>query len=216
MSYGRGCSCLSPCSKEDVLGILNGLGLSPRSILDVGCGRGERLAFFGEKFPSARLVGLEPDAENAALSRENCPGAEIAEKSAESYAGASAELTLCECVFSLFPDPEAGAEALCRLTERGGTLLLSDLFIPDGAGESTHLADEGVLRNIYVKSELEGFFVRRGFELLKFYDRSGDMLSMACQMVMGGTFCESVGAESFAFLRRARAGYGVWVMRHGD
>lgn len=210
MSYGRGCGCLSPCSPESMLEILTRQGRTPESIIDAGCGRGERLAFFGAKFPKASLAGIERDHENACTARKNCPGAEIVEADIEKCTGLGAELVLCECVLSLLPDPVQGAERLAAMTGNGGILLLSDLFVPDGE-KSAHLADEGMLRNIYTKSAVEELFISRGLRLINFFDRRSDMVELACRMVMEGSFCKNVSADTFGSLRRAHAGYGVWV-----
>lgn len=39
------------------------MGLAPRSILEIGCSNGWRLASLRERFPEARLVGVEPSSE---------------------------------------------------------------------------------------------------------------------------------------------------------
>lgn len=45
--------------------------LSPRWIVDAGAYAGFTALFFAKKFPGARVIALEPSAENAALLREN-------------------------------------------------------------------------------------------------------------------------------------------------
>lgn len=218
MAYGNGMRSLSPCSAEDTLALLHRHAPDARRIADAGCGRGDTLALLAQKMPSAELFGLEPDAENALAAREKCPGARISELSAEEFAERNENerfsAVLAECVFSLMPEPRRGAASLGKMLAPGGVLLLSDLYLPDGA-QGGRISD-GVIKNVYTKRDIEGFFAEAGLALLAFYDRRSDMLALAGQMIMDGTFCECVDAAAFAALRRLRAGYGVWVFGEAE
>ncbi|HKE01283.1 MAG TPA: methyltransferase domain-containing protein, partial [Planctomycetota bacterium] len=58
--------------------LLDGLHLPPRAtILDPACGTGEFLHEAAKRWPDARLVGWEIDAELAAIARDQVPRAEI-------------------------------------------------------------------------------------------------------------------------------------------
>lgn len=218
MGYGNGMRSLSPCSAEDTLALLRRHAPDAKKILDAGCGRGDTLALLAEKIPDAELSGLEPDAENAFYARESCPGAEILELSAEEFAennkSEKFSAVLAECVFSLMDGPRRGAAALRGLLASGGVLLLSDLYLPDGMPGGQ--VSDGIIKNVYTKRDIEGFFAETGLELLAFYDRRSDMLALAGQMIMDGTFCDCVDAAAFAALRRLRAGYGVWVFGEAE
>ena len=77
MSYGKGMKKLNPCSDSRVLGSLLAACPGLETLLDAGCGRGERLAAAAAVFPRAKRFGIDLDAENAAAARERCRDAEI-------------------------------------------------------------------------------------------------------------------------------------------
>ena len=88
---------LSPCDGAFIAGLIP----EARSVLDVGCGRGDRLKTLSER-GDMRLYGVERDPENAAAARENCPAAEIAEGDAGTleYPSGSfdAKKLVCSCL----------------------------------------------------------------------------------------------------------------------
>ena len=50
---------------------------SPSSILEIGCGVGSQLCFLRQRYPAARLVGVDRSAEQLATARERTDGAEV-------------------------------------------------------------------------------------------------------------------------------------------
>ena len=83
MAYGANMKKLSPCSDRRVLGALIEACPCPETLLDAGCGRGERLAAAAAALPQTKRFGIDLDAENAAAARcilssflqTACPGA---------------------------------------------------------------------------------------------------------------------------------------------
>lgn len=51
--------------------------LKPRSIIDIGCGNGHTLKFFGDRLPDAELYGVDLSPEAVRLARQNVPDATI-------------------------------------------------------------------------------------------------------------------------------------------
>ena len=207
MAYGEMMRRLSPCGDEYVAGLVGDAG----SVLDVGCGRGDRLKYL-ERTGKKRLCGAEPDPENAALARSNCQAAEIAERSAASlpYPGGSFDAVLCECVLTLLDRPEEALAEMLRVLRPGGRLILSDLYSRAGTAWAE---GDGVIGRMYAREEMERLFACAGFERAGFEDKSGDMFAMAAQMILDGVFCECMSAGTAAALKKAKAGYGVWLLR---
>lgn len=50
---------------------------TPASVLDIGCGEGAFLRFIGERFPSAKCVGIELEPDRARRAMAACPAADI-------------------------------------------------------------------------------------------------------------------------------------------
>ena len=69
MAYGEQMKKLSPCGSELVLSLLLDERPAPGTLLDVGCGRGERLADCAAALPGTRLCGIDSDEANAAAAR---------------------------------------------------------------------------------------------------------------------------------------------------
>ena len=128
MAYGETMRRLSPCGDEYVARLVGDAG----SVLDVGCGRGDRLSYLAQ-MGTKRLCGAEPDPENAALARRNCPAAEITECGAASlpYPTGSFDAVLSECSFYVSGDVHGALREAYRLLKSGGLLLLSDVFTAD-------------------------------------------------------------------------------------
>ncbi len=51
--------------------------LAPKSILDLGCGRGHFIKLLEKRFPFASIAGCDSNREDAAAAREGCPDAKI-------------------------------------------------------------------------------------------------------------------------------------------
>ena len=72
MAYGEGLKRLSPCDDEFICAFV--AEFSPAELLDVGCGRGDRLEALSRRFPEMRLAGVDSDTQLAAMARERVRG----------------------------------------------------------------------------------------------------------------------------------------------
>ena len=220
MAYGDGLTKLSPCGSELVLPMLREAlhGTAPRTILDAGCGRGERLRDCAAMWPDAALFGVDCDEENAAAARGSCPGAAIVtgDVGALPWPGEYFDAALCECTLSLLDAPECCLAALFRVLRPGGALLLGDLCFDGPEPARARIAGEGAVRYLASRAWHEAAAEAAGFQIRQYRDCREEYLTMAAQMIFdGGDCCLAPGV--FAALRRKRAGYGMWVFeRSGD
>ena len=77
MAYGEQMKKLRPCGDRKVLEALASACPDMKTLLDAGCGRGDRLAAIGAAMPEVRRSGVELDPENAAAAGAKCPDTEI-------------------------------------------------------------------------------------------------------------------------------------------
>ncbi len=202
---------LSPCSDELICAEIAALP-DAKSILDVGCGRGERMKALREAFPESEVIGVDVDEDMVELAggignvfhakAENLP-----------FENKSFSLALCECSLSLFDDAEKALEETARVLKDGGILLLTELFAPAIEEDFIPAPDGNAIRRIYSREKIQHLLQNAGFGMLKFSDRSEDLAAMAAQMLFDGSFCNCVGAETALLLRRIKARYGLWIFK---
>ncbi len=216
MAYGETMAKLSPCGDGLICETISEFCPRAGSVLDIGCGRGERLAALEKSFPGWLLAGVDMDGDMVELARGNTKAdIHLASADALPFASGSFGLALCECSLSLFHEPEKSLGEMHRVLAPGGVLLLAELFTKLDCCESS-VGGSGTIGRVYPKSRIEQMLHKAGFFLLYYEDRSGDLLSMAAQMIMDGSCAGCLGAEDFALLRRVKAGYGLWIFKKED
>ena len=208
MAYGDGMKRLNPVEDGLILSLLGTYCPAPESVLDAGCGRGDRLAVL----PGVRKCGIDRDGENVSAARRACLGAEIRQGDlcALPWADGSFDAALCECTLSLTDDPAAALSSLHRALRPGGVLLLGDLCA-EGDGEPA-VPGCGTVRRIFARGWLEQRFTEAGFRIRDYRDCRAALLTMAAQMIFDGSFCTCVDAGTAEAMKRHRAGYGLWVL----
>jgi len=205
MAYGENMKKLSPCGDELICDILRRYYPDASSLLDVGCGRGGRLGVLERAFPGCRFFGVDRDSDMAEQAKANT-SADIRIASAEAlpFPDGDFDAVLCECSLSLFASPEDSLREMHRVLHRGGVLILGELYarrtgsLPADGGE--------VVGRIRPREELEKMAEEAGFVPTYFEDRSGDLAAMAAQMIFDGSFCDCLGADTVALLRKVKAG----------
>lgn len=206
---------LSPCSDEFVTGLVKDAAPQFQSLLDIGCGRGERLAFLADIFPAASFFGVDIDQANLLTAQTRCPAAEtvLADAASLPFEPESFDVVLCECSFSLFELPEQCAAEMFRVLRPEGTLILSDLYagLPEKAVQAP--GGCGTVRGFYPQSFFKNTLTEAGFSLNSYTDRSRDLKSMAAQMILDGTFSCCMDPDTARLMRAAKVGYGVWIFR---
>ena len=205
---------LSPCSNRLICESLAALMPKPKSILDVGCGRGERMKALSVAFPEAKLFGVDADKD---MVKEASAVGEVFLASAEELPleKENFPLVLCECSLSLFADGEKALSEMARVMEKGGFLLVGELFAFLNGEDCVDAPDGDAIGKIYSKDKIEAMAKSAGFEMLSFLDRSEDLAAMAAQMLFDGSFCNCVGMETALLLRKIKARYGLWIFKKG-
>lgn len=88
---------------------------TPKSIIDIGCGNGHTLKFFGQQYPEAELFGVDISPVAAALAEGNS-GASVAADFLEDYKpGRQFDLVLCMGTAEHFLDPLKGLAEIRNL-----------------------------------------------------------------------------------------------------
>ena len=211
MAYGAGMKKLNPCSDQRILGSLTAVRPGLKTLLDAGCGRGERLAAAAAFFPEAKRCGVDLDPENAAEARRRCPDAriEVGDVCELPWDAGSFDAALCECTLSLLDEPARCLSELGRVLRPGGILMLSDLVGGAAAPERGLVSPEGAVRYLASAAWTEAALEDAGFRILRFLDCREEFLETVGQMIFDGSCC--VGPDAFAALRREKAGYGLWI-----
>ena len=99
---------------------------SPQRILDVGCGTGEGAALLAERFPHARITGIDVEAELIALARDRCAEFgervtfEVGDAFQLAFPDASFDIVACRHLLQILPQPERVLPELTRVTRPGG------------------------------------------------------------------------------------------------
>jgi len=99
----------------------------PTAILDVGCGSGRLLRAAHARWPSARLVGVDPSSGMIEVGRE-LTAAELHVTGAESLplADSSIDLAFSTIAFHHWLDPAAGLREVVRVLRPSGHFVLAD------------------------------------------------------------------------------------------
>lgn len=111
-------------------------GLSPRRVLDIGCGRGWTISALKAKLPEASYVGLEPTLDAVALAQTNGLDVRQGRLGGPELQGEKFDLIYSNNVLQHTTDPVAFLEAQIPLLADGGTIVLS---CPDGSVPSVEL-----------------------------------------------------------------------------
>ena len=123
--------CSAPIHKR----VLDLAGSVPDSstILDVGCGTGRLLRTAGERWPTSRLVGVDPAAGMIAVAREKTPKATFYETPANAIPlpDASVAIAFATVSFHHWADKPRGLMEISRVLRPGGAFINADLLWPN-------------------------------------------------------------------------------------
>ncbi len=109
-------------------------GIKPESILDIGCGTGRLLRKAATRWPTARLIGVDPAEGMVKEARRLTPGALFHVSLAETLPlpDGSVDLVLSTVSFHHWQNQVQGVKQVARVLHPGGIFVLVDLFMPLG------------------------------------------------------------------------------------
>jgi ubiquinone/menaquinone biosynthesis C-methylase UbiE len=132
---------------------------NPESILDVGCGTGRLLRKAGERWPSSRLIGIDPAGGMIEEARLLMPNATFYVSMAESLPlpDASVDLAFSTASFHHWRDKVQGVREVRRVLRPGGRFLLADIWPPIGLSRlfrHFRANDPARVRDVFVRAGL--------------------------------------------------------------
>ena len=134
-------------------------GPSPDSVLDVGCGTGRLLRKMGQRWPDARLTGVDPAEGMISVARRLAPSVPFHVASAESMPVATASIDLaCSAIsFHHWDNQLQGLHELARTLRPGGTLCLADITMPRWVSTLVHSKAQrpAAIRQLIAQTGLE-------------------------------------------------------------
>jgi trans-aconitate 2-methyltransferase len=106
---------------------------SPRRVIDLGCGPGNSTALLLERYPQARVIGLDSSADMLRQARERLPNCEFAEADLADWSPRErTDLLFANAVFQWVPDHPTVLRRLLAALPAGGVLAVQ---MPDNTEE---------------------------------------------------------------------------------
>ncbi len=149
-------------------------------VLDAGCGSGVTLKHLAECH-GAWSCGLDLSMEMLARARAGEYEGPLvrARMEAMPFGNGVFEGVLCECVLS-HTDAGAVVKEFSRVIEKGGFLVLSDLY----RLSSEVSAPQGM--SVLDRERLQEYLARSGFDIVSWEDRTADLRKLAAELIMSG------------------------------
>ncbi len=203
---------LRPGGLELTAKLISHCHLDPeRRVLDIGCGRGESLAYIKERYDCS-CFGIEADQELCAEAKRNYPALLFYNAQAEQlpFDDSFFDCILLECVISLFDQPFITLAEVSRVLKPGGKLLISDVYV------RSHMPvaqGQGMLRNIYTREQNISILEDCGFTVISFADQSDCLIQMLGQMIFDlglQAAYQSLGLDVCS-LQQVKIGYALMV-----
>lgn len=151
-----------------------------KSVLDLGCGRGETVTVLSREYGSI-VTGVDISEKMTEEGKNACPEAEFLQADAGMlpFSDGSFDAVVSECSFSVFDDPGKVFAEVKRILKKGGSLLMSDLCQKGGI-----LPGKGMVRNLYTPEEWNTMLLRAGFETVSTEDAGKALSEMYIQMIL--------------------------------
>jgi len=134
---------------------------APGDILDIGCGTGRLLRKIRERWPYARLIGVDPAEGMVKKARQMMPDSTFMISPAESIPlpDTSVDLVFSTTSFHHWSDQLQGIREIRRVLRSGGQFFLADVAAPQFFFRFVH---HGQIRNHY---EVRKMFEQVGLEV---------------------------------------------------
>jgi ubiquinone/menaquinone biosynthesis C-methylase UbiE len=106
----------------------------PGTILDIGCGTGRLLHMAADRWPEAKLTGVDPAEGMVRQARRQLPSADFHTGLAESLPLPDASFDLCLSTISFhhWQEQPLALQQVARVLRKGGIFILMDVYMPFG------------------------------------------------------------------------------------
>jgi ubiquinone/menaquinone biosynthesis C-methylase UbiE len=147
------------------LGLVRALGVTPRRVLDIGCGTGALLRAMAREFPGAELAGADAAGSMIRTARQAGIPAALAQAGAAAlpFRSQAFDLVTSTVSFHHWGDQTAGLAEVGRVLAPGGVFVLTDLH---AVGYLRVIYALGRRRDrMHTKRELTGMLAKAGLHL---------------------------------------------------
>jgi ubiquinone/menaquinone biosynthesis C-methylase UbiE len=132
----------------------------PKSILDVGCGTGRLLRKARERWPKAKVIGVDSSEGMVRKARQLAPGVKFDVGKAESLPlpDSSVDTAFSTMSFHHWSDQLQGIREVARVLRKGGRFFMADMNMPFGLHNVVqHFGpdDPKKVRKMFAKAGLE-------------------------------------------------------------
>jgi trans-aconitate 2-methyltransferase len=111
---------------------------NPRLVYDLGCGPGNSTELLVERFPEARIIGIDSSPDMLARARQSCPHVHFVEGDLSHWKPIEEpDLVFANAVFQWVPDHVQVLHRLLDALPKGGVLAVQ---MPDNLSEPSHAA----------------------------------------------------------------------------
>ena len=159
-------------------------------VLDVCSGLGATVNRLCSRY-GAKAYGVEPSSDQI---RRAPKGTNLIQAHGETlpFGNEVFDMVLCECVLSLFPDPESGLEEASRVLRPSGFLVLSDLYALNFSPVKSGSCAQGARPLSATRAMVEA----SGFTVLLVEDHSRLLKELAARLLFAGKGDQSACACS--------------------
>jgi ubiquinone/menaquinone biosynthesis C-methylase UbiE len=138
-------------------------GVHPRDVLDLSCGTGRLLERAGERWPDARLVGIDAAPQMVTEARQKHAGDsrfrfEVGDAAALPLEPNSVDVALSTISFHHWADQAGGVRQVARVLRSGGLFVLADIRPP--------LLLRPVMRRFHASGSRRRLFEEGGFTVV--------------------------------------------------
>jgi trans-aconitate 2-methyltransferase len=152
---------------------------APRRAIDMGCGPGNSTELIAERFPSAKLTGLDSSPAMLEQARGRLPGVEFDTADAETWVPAGdVDLVFANAIYQWVPDHLTQLPKVLAALAEGGVLAVQ---MPDNMAEPSHVLMRETASNGPWRDKLAGVArqplppVGRYYDALKLHARRLDI-----------------------------------------
>lgn len=116
----------------------------PRQVVDIGCGPGNSTALLAQRWPQAKITGIDTSADMLRQARERLPQATFVEANISHWSPpAGTDVLFANAIFQWVPDHIAQMKRLASGLPAGGALAVQ---MPDNMDEPSHVLMREVAR----------------------------------------------------------------------